>query len=144
MAVNMQELHGQWNQLKGEIKRRWGQLTDDDLTWTGGNIDHLVGRIQQRTGETRDAIERYLNQLSSHAGTRASAMVESMGSYAQDLKHRFRDQYDRLSEQAHEGYATVHQQVGRNPFQWIAVAFGVGILTGLLIRGGGSSRSRYF
>ncbi len=144
MAINVQELQGQWNKLKGEVKRRWGQLTEDDLTWTGGNIDQLVGRIQQRTGETRDAIERYLNQLSSQAGSRASAMVDSMGSYAHDLKHRFRDEYDRLSERAHEGYASVHEHVGRNPFQWIAVAFGVGVLTGLLIRRGGSSRNRFF
>jgi uncharacterized protein YjbJ (UPF0337 family) len=143
MAINVQELQGQWNQLKGEVRRRWGQLTEDDLNWTGGNIDHLIGRIQQRTGETRDAIERFLNQLSSQAGSRVSSMVQSVSSYAHDIKHRFRDEYPELAERAHEGYATVHEHVGRNPIQWLSIAFGVGILTGLLIRGGGSSRNRY-
>jgi uncharacterized protein YjbJ (UPF0337 family) len=143
MAINVQELQGQWNQLKGEVKRRWGQLTEDDLKWAGGSIDHLVSRIQQRTGETRDAVERYLSQLSSQAGSRVSSAVESVGSYAQDLKHRFRNEYDQLSERAQEGYASMHDHVSRNPIQWLSIAFGVGVLTGLLIRGGGSSRSRY-
>ena len=50
MAINVQGLQGQWNQLKGDVEERWGQLSDDDLKWSGGNIDQLVGRIQQRTG----------------------------------------------------------------------------------------------
>ena len=72
MAINVQGLQGQWNQLKGEVKKRWGQLSEDDLKWSGGNIDQLVGRIQQRTGETRESIEKYLDQLTAHGSSAVS------------------------------------------------------------------------
>ena len=39
MAINAQQLQGQWNQLKGQVREKWGQLTDDDLQLTGGNVD---------------------------------------------------------------------------------------------------------
>ena len=58
MAINAQELQGQWNKLRGHVKEHWGQLTDDDLQMQGGNIDQLVGRNpRKRTGETREAIK---------------------------------------------------------------------------------------
>ena len=69
MAINAQALQGQWNQVKGQVRERWGQLTDDDLQIHGGNIDQLVGRIQQRTGETRDVVERYLTELTARGSS---------------------------------------------------------------------------
>jgi uncharacterized protein YjbJ (UPF0337 family) len=51
---------GRWNQLKGKVKQTWGQLTDDDLDIMEGNYDELIGRIEERTGETREEIERKL------------------------------------------------------------------------------------
>jgi uncharacterized protein YjbJ (UPF0337 family) len=63
--VNAQALQGQWNQVRGELKKKWGQLTDDDLRFTNGNIDQLIGKIQQRTGEARDAIEQFLTETKS-------------------------------------------------------------------------------
>ena len=72
MAINVQGLQGHWNQLKGELKKRWGQLSEDDLKWSGGSIDQLVGRIQQRTGETRESIEKFLDQLTVQGSSAVS------------------------------------------------------------------------
>lgn len=60
--MNSDKLKGKWNQIKGEIKRKWGQVTDDDLLRAEGNLDLLIGTIQERTGEQRDAIHHWLNQ----------------------------------------------------------------------------------
>jgi len=57
------KLSGHWNTLKGKVKQTWGDLTDDDLTYTEGQEDELIGRIQKRTGETREAIERRMHDL---------------------------------------------------------------------------------
>ena len=51
------EIKGDWNIIKGKLKQQWARLTDDDLQYLDGKQDELVGRIQKRTGETREAVE---------------------------------------------------------------------------------------
>ena len=51
------ELKGDWNILKGKLKQKWATLTDDDLQLIDGKGDELLGRIQKRTGESREAVE---------------------------------------------------------------------------------------
>jgi uncharacterized protein YjbJ (UPF0337 family) len=58
--MNEDKMKGKWNQLKGEIKRKWGKVTDNDLLEAEGNIDKLVGTIQQRTGEQKEAVQKWL------------------------------------------------------------------------------------
>ncbi len=50
------EMRGDWNIAKGKLKQKWAQLTDDDLRYVEGKQDELIGRIQKRTGQTRDAV----------------------------------------------------------------------------------------
>jgi uncharacterized protein YjbJ (UPF0337 family) len=51
------EIKGDWNIIKGNLKQKWATLTDDDLQFIEGQQDELLGRIQKRTGETREAVE---------------------------------------------------------------------------------------
>ncbi len=60
--MDSDRIKGKWNQIKGDVKRKWGQITDDDLLQAEGNMDKLVGAIQQRTGEQRDAIRQWIDQ----------------------------------------------------------------------------------
>jgi uncharacterized protein YjbJ (UPF0337 family) len=60
--MDSDRLKGKWNQFKGDIKRKWGQITDNDLMEAEGNEDKLIGIIQQRTGEQRDAIREWFNK----------------------------------------------------------------------------------
>lgn len=55
------EIKGDWNILKGTLKQKWAKLTDDDLQYTEGRAEELIGRIQKRTGESREAVEKALN-----------------------------------------------------------------------------------
>jgi uncharacterized protein YjbJ (UPF0337 family) len=63
--MNADTLAGNWKQLKGKVKERWGKLTDDDVTVIEGRKDQLVGRLQQRYGYTRDEAEREANDFCS-------------------------------------------------------------------------------
>ena len=56
------EIKGDWNIVKGTLKQKWAQLTDDDLQYTEGKADELFGRIQKRTGETREAVEKAVKE----------------------------------------------------------------------------------
>jgi uncharacterized protein YjbJ (UPF0337 family) len=60
--MNTTTAKGDWNILKGKIKQKWAALTDDDLKDFEGKTDELVGHIQKRTGETRDAVEKALRE----------------------------------------------------------------------------------
>ncbi len=55
--MNKLEIKGDWNLIKGKLKQKWAQLTDDDLQYLEGKQDELLGRIQKRTGESREAVE---------------------------------------------------------------------------------------
>ena len=63
--MNKLEVKGNWNIIKGRLKQRWAKLTDDDLRLVEGAEQELIGRIQKRTGETREAVEKALEDASS-------------------------------------------------------------------------------
>ncbi len=60
--MNKLEIKGDWNIAKGKMKQKWASLTDDDLQFVSGQEDELVGRIQKRTGEARENVERALRE----------------------------------------------------------------------------------
>ena len=63
--MNTLEIKGDWNITKGKLKQKWATLTDDDLKFAGGMSDELLGRIQKRTGETKEAIEKAIKESSA-------------------------------------------------------------------------------
>ena len=52
---------GNWNKLKGNVKKQWGKLTDDDLDVIDGNKDILVGKLQEKYGMTVDEAKKQVN-----------------------------------------------------------------------------------
>ena len=56
--MNSDTLKGQWKQLKGKVRQRWGELTDDDVDQIAGMSEQLVGRVQERYGIARAEAER--------------------------------------------------------------------------------------
>jgi uncharacterized protein YjbJ (UPF0337 family) len=63
------EIKGDWNITKGKLKQKWAKLTDDDLQYAEGKQAEFVGRIQKRTGETREAVEKALKECCSTWGS---------------------------------------------------------------------------
>lgn len=57
------EIKGNWNVLKGKIKQKYADLTDDDLTYEDGKDDELLGRLQKKTGKAREELVREINNL---------------------------------------------------------------------------------
>ena len=62
--MNQDTMKGQWKQLKGKVREKWGKLTDDDLDRIEGQREQLVGKIQERYGVARDEAERQVNDWS--------------------------------------------------------------------------------
>jgi uncharacterized protein YjbJ (UPF0337 family) len=61
--MNWDRIQGQWQQVKGKVREKWGKLTDDDLDVIAGKRDQLVGLLQKRYGQARDEIERQVSQF---------------------------------------------------------------------------------
>lgn len=60
--MNQATMKGKWNQMKGDAKKKWGNLTDDDLQQVEGDHDKLVGKIQERYGKSKEDAEREVNE----------------------------------------------------------------------------------
>ncbi len=63
MSAVTDKIKGNWNQLKGQIKQKYAQLTDDDLTYVEGKEDELLGRIQEKTGEAKETLQAWIGSL---------------------------------------------------------------------------------
>ena len=66
------EIKGNWNILKGKLKKSFADLTDDDLKYEEGQEDELLGRLQKKTGQTRDQLTRWFKSQKEMSGTRNS------------------------------------------------------------------------
>ncbi len=56
-------LRGNWNEIKGKLKQKYADLTDDDLTFSEGKEDELLGRLQKRTGRTKEQLREEIEKL---------------------------------------------------------------------------------
>jgi uncharacterized protein YjbJ (UPF0337 family) len=61
--MNWDTLSGKWRELGGQVRSKWGKLTDDDLQVIGGKKDELVGRLQQHYGYQKDRAEREVDDF---------------------------------------------------------------------------------
>ncbi|PYK20257.1 MAG: general stress protein CsbD [Verrucomicrobia bacterium] len=57
------QMKGSWNEVKGKLKQKYGQLTDDDLTFAEGKEDELLGRLQKRLGRTKDELRAEIEDM---------------------------------------------------------------------------------
>jgi uncharacterized protein YjbJ (UPF0337 family) len=62
-AMTKLELKGNWNEIKGKLKQKYADLTDDDLTFAEGKDDELLGRLQKKLGRTKEQIRDELAEL---------------------------------------------------------------------------------
>lgn len=63
--MNNDILKGKWNQYKGEAKKKWGELTDDELDQINGERDIIVGKIQEKYGRTKEEAEKEFDDWSN-------------------------------------------------------------------------------
>jgi uncharacterized protein YjbJ (UPF0337 family) len=62
-SVMKLQMKGSWNEIKGKLKQKYGQLTDDDLVFADGKEDELLGRLQKRLGRTKDQLRAEIEDM---------------------------------------------------------------------------------
>jgi uncharacterized protein YjbJ (UPF0337 family) len=131
--VTQETLQGNWNEIKGMLRKRWGQLTDNDLAQYQGNVEELAGLIQRKTGESREAIENYLSELPENASSTFGAASEKMKQYARQASDSFGNVQKQAMDQLGAGYDQAQRFVREQPAVSLAVCFGLGLVTGLFV-----------
>lgn len=61
--MNRDQAEGKWNQIKGRARKAWAELTDDDIERAEGSSDKLFGIIQEKFGDTKDAIQKKIDSI---------------------------------------------------------------------------------
>ncbi|HET8885680.1 MAG TPA: CsbD family protein [Salinimicrobium sp.] len=61
--MNDDLIEGKWKQVKGQFKQKYGDLTDDDMTYSEGKFDEMLGRLQEKTGRTKEDLKDEIDRL---------------------------------------------------------------------------------
>lgn len=142
--VTREELQGKWTQLKGQIREKWGQLTDDEIQQFKGNTEGLVGLIQEKTGTGKREVEEFLTGAVRHGEGMAKQAIETVSEYANRASTQaqryagmagdaVKEQYDKTAQQMEAGYEEAREMVQTRPLESIGVAFGAGLIAGTII-----------
>jgi len=135
-------LEGKWHMIRGKLKSKWAKLTDDDLLHVDGGIEQLIGRIQRRTGESREAIEHFIDQAAGQAATAADRVSHTVHDSLDKAHQAVHQTLDEAGQAAQESarrvadgvrgrYQDAEQAIHNRPAQAVMVAFGVGLVSGL-------------
>lgn len=62
LVINEDQFQGKWKQFKGELKKKWGNFTDDDLLFIEGRRDKLDGKIQERYGDRKEEVKKWVDE----------------------------------------------------------------------------------
>jgi len=139
--INVDKLSGKWNEIRGQVKQKWGKLTDNDLTFANGNVDQLIGTIQRKTGEAREEIESFLNETMEKGASILQQAKDTIQNTAAQVSDTVRKGYQKANETVHEGYESVNERIEQGeekfdefvqnrPKQSVLIALGVGIVAG--------------
>jgi len=136
--MDWNRLEGDWKQLRGKAKERWGKLTDDDLTTISGRRAQLEGKIQERYGfaksQARKEIEDWYRSTESYLADEIDNIRTELQSLASSVGRIANKQIDRAQVRATEVAHEAEAAIRRNPLTAIAIAVGLGFLVGVLTR----------
>lgn len=62
-----QQLHGQFRLVSGAVQKKYGEISDDEIRETEGSLQKLIGLVQEKTGQSREQVESYVNDLADRA-----------------------------------------------------------------------------
>jgi len=126
--ITKEEMQGSWNQLVGEVQKRYSNISGDELAAVKGNVNQLAGLIQRKTGIAKEEVEQFLDGIAGNASRSFDRISGAVQQYAGEA---VRDGYERIQERSHEGYEAARRAVKTSPVESMLVVFGVGLVAGL-------------
>lgn len=117
------ELHSNWEELKGKVKKQWNKLTDDDLDEIEGNITKLTGHIASAYGTTKDEVKKEIEQFLSQNQIKGS--LKQVG-------EKITENAEKVKENVQQYSSDVTKYMKECPVQSALIAGSIGFLAGYL------------
>src|SRR5574339_773061 len=131
--LTREELQGHWTQLKGRIRERWGQITDDELQQVHGDAEQFVGFLQRKTGQSRQEVESFVRDAMNRGQSFAQQAGDTVRDYAQRAAQNMQDGYETIEQNLESGFQEAQETVRARPIESVGVAFGAGMVAGVLV-----------
>lgn len=125
--VNQQVLAHHWDEVRDKLCEKWDRLADDDLPKFPGNVDQLIGQIQQKTGVSRESVEAFLSELTEEG----NGMIEQVRVKASQAATKVGVAARQRAESIRESVEGAEDIVRERPGQSLIAAFGIGMVCGL-------------
>jgi uncharacterized protein YjbJ (UPF0337 family) len=143
--MNTFDFEASWNKIKGKLKQRYAQFTDDDLVFVEGKAAELLGRLQAKLGLTEDAVVELLNELKEAAENfgedmrdRVSEATTRVGEVVGNAKAKVTEvageAYDHARAKARRLQRKAESFVTGQPLTALLTALAAGFVAGILIR----------
>lgn len=85
--MNQDVINGKWNEIKGEIRRIWGDVTGDELEKSKGNLTSIAGIIQQRYGQKKEDVSLKLDQIISRFDEKKDELKRDVSQMTEAIKN---------------------------------------------------------
>jgi uncharacterized protein YjbJ (UPF0337 family) len=138
--ISQQVLQGNWNEIKGKLRSKWGQLSNDDVQHFDGNVDRLMGLIERKTGAGRESVESFLKEVTANGSSAVATATGKVAEVAHQAADKVQEGAAQAADSLREGYDSMQrgceeaeELVRRHPGEATAICFGAGLLTGLLV-----------
>lgn len=86
--ANQNTINGKWNEIKGEIRTFWGNLTDDELEKTKGNTTSILGLLEQKYGEKKEVLQEKLERIYAKFESNANDVGSKLTNATENMKNR--------------------------------------------------------
>ena len=131
--VDQQSLQDNWNEITCRLRNKWSQLTNEDLQAAQGNLEQLVALIQRQTGEARNAIEHFLEGVTSNGSAAFGRAAEATRNYAHQAAETVQTRSRQAAESVRTHFGEAEEAVRQRPVESVVVCFGVGMIVGALL-----------
>jgi uncharacterized protein YjbJ (UPF0337 family) len=129
---NAQEFQALWTSFLSRVKGKWKQLTDDDLVLLEGSVDRFIARVQEKTGQEREAVERALGSLSKRGSCGLDGAAPTSGASAQPGQWYSNGATDCSGPVLGKVKSETHEEANGTA-QRTPADFGLGMVAGLLV-----------
>jgi len=131
--MNTQTLDSHWQEISGKLRERWSSLNENELQQAKGDVQRLIRTIQQKTGETREAVQAFLDETAGSFSGTAQQAAEAIRDYAGRAAESVQQATEQASQSVRAGVRQTRQMVRRHPMESLLTCFGAGVVTGLVV-----------